>query len=515
MSDTITPIIAPERVGARLRWSAPLIQALLCGFVGALIVATTAPVWRHANSTWRLTLPGVAHPGGPLFSAVTFVLGVALLGFGWFRLSGAMLHSELPEAVRLRVSAQVLAVWALPIVLGPPLLSNDVYSYAAQGEIAGRGLDPTVVGPWALGGGKFLQAADDVWHYNPSPYGPLWNKLSAALVSISGHDPARAVWAFRLVIVAAVVLSGWAVVRIARQLGADPALALVLAVGNPVVLLHFVGGIHNDALMMALLLVGLALLGDRHRLLAFLALSGALAIKLPAVVGLAYLGWVWVDGPSTWLSRTARAALSTIGGFVLVMAMSVQFHMSQGWVTALRGTGKIKTTFAPSTMGGLLTSGVLHWFRFAVGEDTVVGLFRTASLLVAAGVGWLLLSHTQRLGTELAVGLTLLVAIGLGPVLWPWYLPPALALLAVHGTERARPALSVWCVALSLFVFPTSVGSGVGSAMHTAIVGAIALSVVTAVAMLAQWIFGQPVVPAPMARSWDRLQARRLAIESA
>ena len=515
MSDTINPITVTERVASRPLWAAPLVQAVVSGFIGALVVATTAPVWRHANPTWRLTLPGVAHPGGSLFSAVSFVFGVALVGFGWFRLSGVMLRSKLPEAVRLRVSAQVLAVWALPIVLGPPLLSNDVYSYAAQGEIAGRGLDPTVVGPWGLGGGKFLQAADDVWHYNPSPYGPLWNKLSAALVGISGHDPARAVWAFRLVIVAAVVLSGWAVVRIARQLGVDPAAALVLAVGNPVVLLHFVGGIHNDALMMALLLVGLALLGDRHRVLAFLALSAALAIKLPAVVGLAYLGWVWVEAPSTWLRRAGRAAVTTIGGFALVVAMSVQFHMSQGWVTALQGTGKVKTTFAPSTMAGLLASGVLHWFRFAVGEDTVVGLFRTASLFVAAGIGWLLLSHAQRLGTELAVGLTLLAAIGLGPVLWPWYLPPALALLAVHGAERVRPALSVWCVALSLFVFPTSVGSGVGSAMHTAIVGAIALSVITAVAVSAQWMFGQPLVPAPVARWWDRLQARRNAVEPA
>jgi hypothetical protein len=33
----------------------------------------------------------------------------------------------------------------------------------------------------------------------------------------------------------------------------------VLAIGNPVVLLHLIGGIHNDAMMMALLLTGLGL----------------------------------------------------------------------------------------------------------------------------------------------------------------------------------------------------------------------------------------------------------------
>ncbi|MSV89115.1 MAG: hypothetical protein F2876_04800, partial [Actinobacteria bacterium] len=130
-----------------MRWTSPLAQAAVSGFVGSLIVATTAPVWRYANPTWRLTLPFVSHPGGALFSAVTFVLGVVLLGFGWFRLSGLIANTEIAERVRISLGAKVIALWSLPIVLGPPLLSNDVYSYAAQGEIGSRGLDPTVVGP--------------------------------------------------------------------------------------------------------------------------------------------------------------------------------------------------------------------------------------------------------------------------------------------------------------------------------------------------------------------------------
>ena len=485
----------------------------MSGFVGSLLVTTTAPVWRYANPSWRLTLPFVPHAGGPLFSAATFVVGVLLLGFGWFRLSGYLKPGELAEGVRLRVGVGVMALWALPIVLGPPLLSNDVYSYAAQGEIGSRGLDPTVVGPWALGGGPFFRAADNVWHYNPSPYGPLWNKLAASLVVITGHDPALAVWAFRFVMVLALALAGWAIVRLARQLGTDPAVALVLAIGNPVVLLHFVGGIHNDAVMMALLLVGLSLARDRRRLLAFLVLAGALAIKLPAVVGLAYLGWNWTEDTASWFRRNMRAGLVTLAGFALVVAVSLQFLMSQGWVTALKGTGKVKSTFSPVTMGGLLTSGVLRWFRFAVDEDTVIELFRTSGLLVAAGIAWAVLSHSRRFGTELAVGLTLFVSVVLGPVLWPWYLPPAIALIAMHGTERVRPALAVWCVALGLFVFPTSVGTGVGNGWSQAVFGTLLLVALTAVSLGAQWLFGLPVVPRELHDRWRRYRASRRAIE--
>ena len=41
------------------------------------------------------------------------------------------------------------AIWCVPVLLGPPMLSNDVYSYASQGEMASRGLDPTATGPYA------------------------------------------------------------------------------------------------------------------------------------------------------------------------------------------------------------------------------------------------------------------------------------------------------------------------------------------------------------------------------
>lgn len=509
MSDTFTTATEHERVRAS-RLASPLVQATVAGFLGALLIASTAPVWRHANPSWRLTLPFVPHPGGKAFSTTMFFIAVSLLGFGWFRLSGVMADTGRAEAWRLRVGAKVMALWALPIVLGPPLLSNDVYSYAAQGEIGSRGLDPTVVGPWALGGGRFWRAADDVWHYNPSPYGPVWNKLAAGVVQITGHDPALAVWGFRLVVVLAVVLSAWAVVRLARQLGVNPAVALVLAIGNPVVLLHLVGGIHNDAVMMALLLTGLTFLRDRRRALAFVACCAAVAIKLPAVVGLAYLGWLWREDAASWLRRSVRAGVTTVAGFGLVMALSVQFSMSQGWVTALKGTGKVKSTYAPATMTGKLAAAVLEWFHFQVNEDHVIDLFRTGALLIAAGIGWYLLSNAHRIGTELAIGTTLFVTMLLGPVLWPWYMPPAIALLAVRGAEKVRPALGVCCIALAMFVLPTSAARGGTSGAGQALFGTLLLLALAALAMVMQWLFGQPVLPAGVQATWTRWRARRV-----
>ena len=47
----------------------------------------------------------------------------------------------------LRQLLLVLLAWAAPILLAPPLFSRDVYSYAAQGQMVSKGLDPYLHGP--------------------------------------------------------------------------------------------------------------------------------------------------------------------------------------------------------------------------------------------------------------------------------------------------------------------------------------------------------------------------------
>ena len=57
----------------------------------------------------------------------------------------------------------------MPFLFGPPLLSNDAYSYGAQGELSSQGFDPTSHGPVYLGSGDYMVSADPVWRNNPAP----------------------------------------------------------------------------------------------------------------------------------------------------------------------------------------------------------------------------------------------------------------------------------------------------------------------------------------------------------
>jgi hypothetical protein len=65
-------------------------------------------------------------------------------------------------------------------------------------------------------------------------------------------------------------------------------------------------------------------------------------------------------------------------------------------------------------------------------------------------------------------------------------------------------------------VFPTSVGTELGLARYQSLLGMALVAAITALAMFAQWVFGEPVLPEPL-RSWvGRLRrARERANEQA
>jgi len=497
MTDTalLTPTKAPAPAAflRKLADRTRLRDVAILGFVGTLLLAVTSPVRKEAAPAWRITLPLLSWSDNGWYVTVVFIVGCLILGAAWWGLGTYAADRRIPVRTRVRMVAAVGALWCAPVLLAPPMLSNDVYSYAAQGELASRGVDPTTVGPIALGGGPFLRAADGIWWDNPSPYGPVWNKLGAGVVVASGHDPALSVWGFRVVVTIGVIMAAWAVVALAKDNGVDPAVALALGVANPLVIVYLVGGIHNDGFMLGLMLAGLALARRHHRVLGLLLVTAAVAVKLPAAVGLVYLGWNWHEDTDSRVRRMGNAVMGGLIGGALILAMSSWMRMSMGWMGALKGTSKITSTFAPMTLLGRLAAQAFGAVGISVNEDHMVTAFRGLGLLLAAGLAWTLLHHCRRLGIERALGLTMLIVIVLGPVVWPWYLPPAIALLAAGGIERYRPALWLTVVSVSLFVFPVTEGASLGLNRFQAPINLALLALIALGAAVAQWLAGEPV----------------------
>ena len=160
---------------------------------------------------------------------------------------------------------RIAALWGAPLVVCVPLFSRDLYAYAAQAQIAHAGLDPYSVGPVSLPG-PFLDEISGMWVDTPAPYGPLFLGLGRALATVTGDRVVTTVLCDaaarrgRRAADRAATCPGWP-----RAAGGDPRIAVWLGIANPLVLVHFVAGGHNDALMIGLLVAGLTIAIEAHR----------------------------------------------------------------------------------------------------------------------------------------------------------------------------------------------------------------------------------------------------------
>jgi hypothetical protein len=408
----------------------------LAGFVGAVCVLIGVA---QAGSPFVLKAPGAwffgAGAGAPAGAGNGTFLGIMLVYAGlavmigsWFEVVRTLRrHPNAP----LGSVAAIAVAWALPVLVMPPLFSRDVYSYVAQGEMITRGFNPYAHGPSVLGSGRILSLVDPLWRHARAPYGPAWERLSGGIVHLARHDVLAALVGFRAVALVGVVLIAVGVPALARSVGRDQAAAFALAVLNPLVLLVLLGGAHNDALMLGLLVVGCAVARHNHVMigLALCVLAGE--VKIPALIGVVFIGWWWSDAAPSWRQRIPRMAivLSTAAGLtVLVSALSA---LGWRWLGGLSDPGVVVSWLDPASAIGLALSHLVGLLGGGHHSAMFVDSARAACLVLAALISVVLIAHSRRVGDLGALGWSLVAFVVLGPVIWPWYETWGFVLLAV------------------------------------------------------------------------------------
>ena len=429
---------------------------LWIGFAGSVLIAVTAPLWRLSGPTWRLSIPGVPHNGERPITAITFVIGAALLSLAWLGLISRVERSSLPERDRMRVVIVTALVWFAPVLLGPPLLSSDIYSYAAEGEMASRGIDPTNDAISKLHFGDYITRTDPLWRAsNGNPYGPVQMGTVATIVEVTGHNIDLTLWGLRLLAVGAVLASIWGLSEIARHYGVSPPVAVAIGIANPIAVLHLVGGAHNDALLLALLATGCALALRGRWPLGVLCMALATGVKLPAAAALIYLGWERAGIGAALKKRinVIGKALAFTG--VLMAALCVFGRIGLfGWISSMQNAGKTTGTLSLTTRVGYVVSSIFRAVGLPANDANWIAVFRLIGLAAAGCLCLWLLGMTRRIGAVQCAAISMLAVVLLGPVVWPWYLAPAIALLGAAGVGRWRPALLVLTVSFAFEVFP-------------------------------------------------------------
>lgn len=420
---------------------------------------------------------------------VAALVGLATVAVAWWWID----KPAVPPPTRwLLVTA---ALWALPPLLATPLASRDVYAYACQGASAAAGLDPTTTGPAALPC-AWLASVPPIWRDAPSPYGPLAGLVSHAAAGLAGDRLAVAVGVLRAAALLGVLLAVAYGGRLARACGVPVGRAAWLGLATPLVLLHVVSGAHHDALMTGLIVAALGTAlgpprsGAGNGVLTGVLLGAAAAVKVTAVLALpfAVLALLAARRPADAARGLVRAAaLVAAGAAGAYAALSAAAGTGFGFVAALGRTGDLTQWTSPPTAVGMTIGYALRALGLpggGVALAVVRALALVALAVLVAVVWWRAWRAPAASAARAAVrgaGLAFAALALLGPVFYPWYALPALALLAVSTTAgRARTVVAGAATALALLILP----NGAGLAARTKLPGAL---LVTAAVVAAAW----------------------------
>ncbi len=212
----------------------------------------------------------------------------------------------------------------------PPLLSHDVYSYVDYARLGAlHSLDPYAHPPAAVPADPAF--AEVEWTDTTSAYGPLFTLATYPLAKLPVD---AAVYALKAASAAAVLAIAVLVARLAPARGVDPLRAAAFVALNPLVLVHVVGGAHNDALAVLLMTLGVAGLLSARETSAGAAFAASVAIKASAFVTLPFA--LLASLPPTGLKAKIWIALRPVGGFlvgagVVIAAIGAGAYLAFGW----------------------------------------------------------------------------------------------------------------------------------------------------------------------------------------
>lgn len=425
-----------------------LVRPLVTGAAGSILVLvgasqSSSPFVEHSPGSWwfELGFGALTRPEARGAGVLLVYAGLVALVGSWLEIClGRKRHRPMSDLVL------VLVAWAAPLVFVGPLFSDDAYSYVAQGQMVARGISPYHHGAAALGRVPLVAHVSPIWREAIAPYGPGFERLVEGYLLLTGHSLLGTLALLRLTGALAIAALAWGIPKIARATGHDGATAFSWAVLNPLVLLTLLGGMHNDALMLGLVVVGLVAATRGHPLLGTVACTLGAEVKAPALLAVVFIAWWSKEGSMP--SRCRRTATHLVVAGAVLAVVGAASGLGWGWVRAAVTPGKVVSWLDPATAVGLGLSRLVGALGLGGHESALVSAVRAAALAAAALACLALVVGSTRSRWVADLGLAFLVLALLGPVVWPWYETWGLALMAAEGDGLARHRYRLVAVAV-------------------------------------------------------------------
>jgi alpha-1,6-mannosyltransferase len=430
---------AGSRLAPRVLGFAGLVgvPASLFGVVAGAAGAPTQYVPGRSGG-WPAWLYGPLHGlglgiGSGSFQALTLVLCASY---------AAVLLSA--QALPGRGIAAAIVAANVMLLLGPPLISQDVFGYLSFARLGVlHGLDPyTHVAAEAPTDPVFAFIG---WPFQNSPYGPLFTLGTYPLASLG---LAGGLWALKALTVASSLGAVALIARAAQKMGRPAKCAAAFVGLNPVLLELAVGGAHNDLLVLLVLAGALVLAAGASGVGGIPNLRAAAVLIVVGVGVKASAGLVlpFVVLAPRRASERVRVAASAAGALALLAVVAVVGFGAHafGFVDSLGEQQQLIATHSipAETARWVGLSGLPSWWRdlFVAGFLLVLvaSLWRTAR-----GADWRAMAGWATLALLLSTAWLL-----------PWYAIWALPLAALADSRRLRAATLVFCAYAILIHLP-------------------------------------------------------------
>ena len=473
---------APQRL-SRLREFATTTEGrpALLGCLGAALITMgglgAGSTKQHDPLLESLHLSWLRYGHGLVLSSVLLWIGVTLMLSAWLWLGRRVLAGDASEYTMVASAA----FWLAPLLLSVPLFSRDTYSYLAQGALLRDGFDPYAVGP-IDNPNALLDNVSPIWTITTAPYGPAFIMIAKLITMLVGNHVIAGTMLLRLCMLPGFVLLIWATPRIARHIGANVPIALWICALNPLVIIHLMGGVHNEMLMVGLMAAGIALTLNSRHIAGIALIAVGVAVKATAGIALPFMVWVWMRHLCERrgyrpLRAFAAAAGTSVLIFVAVFAvLSGVAGVGLGWLTALAGSVKIINWLSIPTAAANLIHAIGGLF-FSVSFYAVLQVTRAVGIAivgVALPLLWWRFRHDDRQALT-GIAWAMLVVVLFAPAALPWYYSWPLAVLAPLAQSRravaAIAAFSTWI----MVIFKPDGAHGMYSWPHVLLATAVAL----------------------------------------
>lgn len=329
----------------------------------------------------------------------------------------------LSRVLSSRWAIALVAALHVIVLLGPILISTDVFSYIAYARMGVlHAVNPYVHGPIWIKSDPIYPYVGPDWTKASTAYGPLYTLISYPLAWLGVPG---AVWGAKLqagLASAGTLALTW---RCARLRGIDERFALLLVGANPLYVIYCLGGVHNDLVMIFFMMLGVTLAleadGPRREAAGSMALVAAALTKATGIAPLPFLV----------LSRRRVApilvAIATAVLGLLVTYLAFGGHGVNILSPLARDSGFVSTDGFPTQLAHLLGKP---------GVYPVDHQFLKAALAIA--VAYLMWRTWRGYDWVAASGWALLAIAVTNAWLLPWYLLWCLPFAVVSRNHDRR-----------------------------------------------------------------------------